>query len=341
MVDRPLQLSETQRVALQIIFEVFSQLGEWPSYQYVDRQLHQRGLPSAEALASLPLELAHFDRYSPGQGAIELTVQALVAVDGSAEELGLFVRAVRWLARRELDYELPSPTDTGHVVLTSTEFARDEGVELDRLHLTKLLALLRVEWLTISSGGPGEQEPIWQVTVDEGIRPYADVTTVDDYLAIKQRLVAKAVEQSPPTWPVENLPLEPDVGEIAIEGSADPHKVFVVYGRHEAARAAMFELLRAFGLHPLEWRELRAATGKPSPYIGEILDVGFAMSQGCVVLMTPDEEVRLREEFVEEEVERIVSHQPRPNVLLEAGMALNKYREPESVKPGETLCGRF
>jgi hypothetical protein len=208
------------------------------SYQYVDRQPHQRGLPSAEALASLPLELAHFDRYSPGQGATELTVEALVAVEGSAEELDLFVRAVRWLARRELDYELPSPTDTGHVLLTSTEFARDEGVELDRLHLAKILALLRVEWLTISSGGPGEQEPIWQVTVDQRIRPYADVSAVDDYLAIKKRLAAEAVEQSPSTWPVETLPLAPEVGEIAIEGSADPHKVFVVYGRTEAARVA-------------------------------------------------------------------------------------------------------
>jgi hypothetical protein len=89
----------------------------------------------------------------------------------------------------------------------------------------------------------------------------------------------------------------------------------------------MFELLRAFGLHPLEWNELRAATRKPSPYIGEILDAAFAISQACVVLMTPDEEVRLRDEFVEDDLERIVSHQPRPNVLLEAGMALDKYRE--------------
>lgn len=92
------------------------------------------------------------------------------------------------------------------------------------------------------------------------------------------------------------------------------------------ARIAMFELLRAFGLHPLEWSELRAATGKPSPHIGEILDAGFAMSQACVVLMTPDEEVRLRDEFVEDDLERIVSHQPRPTVLLEAGLALDKYR---------------
>ena len=169
-----------------------------PDYQYVDRQLHQRGLPSAEALASLPLELAHFDRYNPGQGAIELTVEALVAVDGAAEELDLFVRAVRWLARRELDQQLPSPTDTGHILVTSTEFAHDEGVELNRLQLAKILALPRVEWLTIGSGGPGEQEPIWQVTLDKSIRRYADVKTVDDYLAIKQRAAAEAASSRRP-----------------------------------------------------------------------------------------------------------------------------------------------
>lgn len=43
--------------------------------------------------------------------------------------------------------------------------------------------------------------------------------------------------------------------------------------------------------------------------------------------MTPDEEVRLRNEFIEEDVERLVAHQPRPNVLLEAGMALDQYRD--------------
>jgi hypothetical protein len=38
-------------------------------------------------------------------------------------------------------------------------------------------------------------------------------------------------------------------------------------------------------------------------------------------------EVRLRDEFVEEDLERFVAYQPRPNVLLEAGMALDKYRD--------------
>ena len=323
-----LNLADTQLQALQLVFDVFRERGEWPSYSYVERQLHRSGLPSAEILASLPLELARFDHYNPARKQIELTVEALAAVDGSDEELDLFLRAVRWLARSERDYAPPSPTDTASVTVTSADFARDEALQLDRLQLTKLLELLRIEWLTAGSGGPSEDEPIWQVTVDEKIRPYSEITSLNEYLAVRHQVAEVARNEQPRVWPIDAPDAEsPPTSQITSEGPADPHKVFVVYGRNEAARVAMFELLRAFGLHPLEWSELRAATGKPSPYIGEILDVGFAMSQACVVLMTPDEEVRLRDEFVEDPRERIVSHQPRPNVLLEAGMALDKYRD--------------
>lgn len=329
MSSADVPLTDAQRHALQLVFDVFHARGEWPSYQYVDHQLHRGGLPSAEVLASLPLELAQFDRYNPSLKQIELTIEALAALEGTEDELGLFIRAVRWLARRERDYEPPSPIDTGRVVVTSTEFTSGEGLELDRMRLAKILALLRVEWLTIGSGGPGEEEPIWQVTVDERIRAYAEVASVGEYLATKHRIAEEARREVPRAWPIDMPYVDalPAVGHIAAEGPADPHKVFVVYGRNDAARIAMFELLRAVGLHPLEWSELRAATGKPSPYIGEILDAGFALSQACVVLMTPDDEVRLRDEFVEDDLERIVSHQPRPNVLLEAGMALDKYRD--------------
>jgi hypothetical protein len=37
--------------------------------------------------------------------------------------------------------------------------------------------------------------------------------------------------------------------------------------------------------------------------------------------------VRLRDEFIDEPLEQLVAHQPRPNVLLEMGMALYKYRD--------------
>ncbi len=121
-------------------------------------------------------------------------------------------------------------------------------------------------------------------------------------------------------------------GKLCI-GSVDTiesTRVFVVHGRNERARHAMFAFLRAIGLHPLEWNEIVQMTGKGSPYIGEVLEVGFSRAQAAVVLMTPDDEARLREQLrgpSEPLHERELAPQPRPNVLLEAGMALGLYQD--------------
>jgi predicted nucleotide-binding protein len=72
------------------------------------------------------------------------------------------------------------------------------------------------------------------------------------------------------------------------------------------------------------------ATGKASPYIGEVLETGFSIVQAVVVLMTPDDEARLREPYrgpLEPADETELTPQPRPNVLLEAGMALGLFPE--------------
>jgi predicted nucleotide-binding protein len=108
----------------------------------------------------------------------------------------------------------------------------------------------------------------------------------------------------------------------------DKRKVFVVHGRNRTARDALFSFLRSIGLHPLEWSEIVQATGKASPYIGEVLDKGFSIAQAVVVLMTPDDEARLREQYrgsAEPPYETDLTPQPRPNVLLEGGMALGLF----------------
>ena len=105
----------------------------------------------------------------------------------------------------------------------------------------------------------------------------------------------------------------------------DARKVFVIHGRNDAAREAMFAFLRAIGLHPLEWSEVVLATGKPSPYIGEILNTAFSEAGAIVALFTPDDEARLRETFRKEDDqfhETELTGQARPNVLFEAGMAM-------------------
>jgi predicted nucleotide-binding protein len=110
----------------------------------------------------------------------------------------------------------------------------------------------------------------------------------------------------------------------AAPGRVDPRRVMVVYGRDGEARRAMFDYLRAPVLEPGEWRKLVAETEKGAPYIGEILERAFESAAAVVVLLTPDDEARLREEFVTErdpEHERQLTPQARPNVLFEAGMA--------------------
>ena len=131
--------------------------------------------------------------------------------------------------------------------------------------------------------------------------------------------------------------------------AADPREVFVVHGRNAAARDALFVFLRSIGLQPLEWAEAVKATGKPLPYIGEILDAAFSTAQAVVVLLTPDDEARLKDSLStasDPPHETELTGQARPNVLFEAGMAMARSQdrtvlvELGSLRPFSDMAGR-
>jgi predicted nucleotide-binding protein len=114
------------------------------------------------------------------------------------------------------------------------------------------------------------------------------------------------------------------------ETGADPRSVFVIHGRDEGLQRGMFDFLRAIDLRPLEWSELIARTGKASPYVGEVLAKGFSLAQAAVVILSGDDEARLRETFRKDHdpaFESQLTPQARPNVILEAGMAIGLYEE--------------
>jgi hypothetical protein len=105
----------------------------------------------------------------------------------------------------------------------------------------------------------------------------------------------------------------------------DPRQVFVIHGRNEPARKALFEFLRFIGLDPIEWSQAIRMTGKASPYIGEVLDAAFGAAQAVVVLETPDDIAYLHPSLTyPNDVESDPHPQPRPNVLFEAGMAMGR-----------------
>ena len=114
------------------------------------------------------------------------------------------------------------------------------------------------------------------------------------------------------------------------QAPVNTREVFVVHGRNDEARDALFDFLRAIDLHPLEWSEAVQSTGKPSPYIREILDAAFSRALAVVVLFTPDDETRLNEQYrvdSDPHHETALSGQARPNVLFEAGMAMARSQD--------------
>lgn len=107
-------------------------------------------------------------------------------------------------------------------------------------------------------------------------------------------------------------------------GRTTPNSVFVVHGRDNTARNAMFTFLRAVGVKPIEWTSAVAMSKKAAPYVGEILDAAFSRARAIVVLMTPDDLAQLRPDLIlpsDKPYERVLTGQARPNVLFEAGMA--------------------
>jgi len=142
-------------------------------------------------------------------------------------------------------------------------------------------------------------------------------------------------------------------GTSSESGPAPPRvnrrRVMVVYGRNPEARRAMFDFLRALGLDPAEWRKLVAETDKATPYIGEILERAFENAAAVVVLLTPDDEAKLRDDYIREtdpDFERNLTPQARPNVLFEAGMAFGLHPdrtvlvELGALRPFSDIFGR-
>jgi len=131
----------------------------------------------------------------------------------------------------------------------------------------------------------------------------------------------------------------------------EPNKsrVFVIHGRNEEMRRALFDFLRAIDLKPIEWSVAVALTGKPSPYVGEVLDAAMGHAQAIIVLFTGDDQARLRDEFLSGNdpiYERETTPQSRPNVIFEAGLALGKYPDRTilvqvgNLRPFSDIAGR-
>jgi predicted nucleotide-binding protein len=161
------------------------------------------------------------------------------------------------------------------------------------------------------------------------------IATSDDLAAVRGAAVAQAptVAAPPParTPKTKTTARKPAARRTAARRrrrTKRGKKVFVVHGRDDDLRKSMFRLLRALKLEPIEWSEAVKATKKGAPYIGEVLDKAFRDASAVVVLLTPDDQARLKKSLAKEsdpKWETTLTGQARPNVLFEAGMAFGRH----------------
>ena len=102
--------------------------------------------------------------------------------------------------------------------------------------------------------------------------------------------------------------------------------VFLVHGRNLALASAVTNTLEFIGARVLDFDETRRSPEFTGRYIGQVLDYAFSRAQAIVVILSPDDAVRIRSHFRLDEDPRFgIEYQPRPNVLIELGMALQSH----------------
>jgi predicted nucleotide-binding protein len=171
------------------------------------------------------------------------------------------------------------------------------------------------------------------VAVDAGlsIKKFATPEELDRVRAAREGQSSSTPSDSPTARPAPTPVAAAAVTSRARANGATPatkkrgKTVFVVHGRNAPLRAALFAFLRSLGLNPLEWTSALKATKSGSPTIMEVIEVMLTKAQGIVVLLTPDDLVRLKPEFHKRNEKRDETEergQARPNVLFEAGIAM-------------------
>ncbi|HTU69866.1 MAG TPA: TIR domain-containing protein [Candidatus Baltobacteraceae bacterium] len=142
---------------------------------------------------------------------------------------------------------------------------------------------------------------------------------------------SNAYDLDDPKSPVRNSEYEEEQSvdyfaldtEVPDTKSVDRSKVFVIYGRDRRYRE-FFAFLRAIGLHPLEWNTIVQDMGESSPYTLDVVKHGLSIAQAFVAFVTPDEHATLLPSLTagNDSMGDKERDQPRPNVLIELGMAL-------------------
>jgi predicted nucleotide-binding protein len=218
----------------------------------------------------------------------------------------------------------------------------DDCSDLPRDQVIEMITVLRV---TLNRLAPRDSQ--YRVTADRHAKDYGENNP--SLLTLLVGLL-RALRRDYESGDLSAEDLAPPQGAARQPGKGLARDVFVVHGRNTKLRDQFYDFLRAIDLHPIEWAEAMEEARKPSAHIGEIVDAAFTRAGAVLVILSPDDEARLRKEFRamnDPSHEKELTGQARPNVLFEAGMAFATHKDRTVLvqtghtRPFSDVAGRY
>ncbi len=185
---------DPHRAVLQALYDHFRSHGVWPEFDRVDRQLRRAAkIDVAQVAVGIPdmLLVTHAPRgIAPrGRDLMRLTLAGIERCDGGEEDVELFLRALRWLARYEEEHD----PETGETTVTVTSAMLAKGLRVplrEAGRLGRLFELLYFErW-----GGEGSWRALdsddWHVRVGRDVRHFSRVKSVEEFIEAREGWLA-------------------------------------------------------------------------------------------------------------------------------------------------------
>jgi hypothetical protein len=182
-------LTEDQGQLLQAVYDRFRADGAWPTFISVDRPLRRQGMDTGAVAQAIPQSLllrSMPGNYRPNPNdLVRLTIRGIAASEGSDDDIDHFVRLLRWLAEKEIEFEPTPGADETMPRITSAEVREHLGLtEADPSPLRRLYAMLQLDHWGL--GGSGGTPDDWFVHVGPDIWRYRDVQTAADCAAARE-----------------------------------------------------------------------------------------------------------------------------------------------------------
>jgi TIR domain len=310
-------VTDEQRTALRVIYNLLRDLGKWPPFVVVDHELDRLGLDAETVLSQLRASHVLFDRYLHPSSQVSLTVAGVIAVQRteSALDAAAFWRLVQF-GLQALTEQRPDPErPDAQPVVRREDVEEGPDVEdgLPRDVALRAFLILQAEGISGGVSSLSAADGDWSFSVGRDFRRWRQAADLDAFVAARtvERHSALRVHgfapAGNPTRVTEVLRerAPESASDPPAEPTARPLTVFLCHSSNDKERVRRLERrLRNDGYttwldeHELlpgqDWdREIRRAVGDTDVVVvclsqGSVAKTGFVQKEILFVLDAAD-----------------------------------------------------